>query len=253
MRRGYTIAVAGKGGTGKTTISALLILFLRERGTVLAVDADPSSNLHLALGVPLRRTLGDVREEFDRKVSKGEFPIDFDKHKYWEYKIMEALVESEGFDLLAMGRPEGPGCYCAANHLLRGALDRLAGDYDFIVVDCEAGMEHISRQTTRDVNVLLLIADPTAKGIAAAARMRDLAFELRNNIERVLLVMNRVDGEIPEILRKQIESSGLELAVVIPRDPYLPGLEIEGRPLTELPPDSPLREGAREILRKIGL
>jgi len=147
-----TIVNAGKGGTGKTTIAALLINLLSQKGTVLAVDADPSTNLNLALGMPLDGTVGDMREEMALAVKSGTYDNNVAKPDYIEMKIMESLVESDRIDLLAMGRPEGPGCYCAANSMLRTSIDRLGKNYDYVVIDCEAGMEHISRQTTRSTS-----------------------------------------------------------------------------------------------------
>ena len=159
-----TIAVAGKGGTGKTVIAALLVKILSERGLVLAVDADPSTNLNLALGLPLKdsETIGYVREKLTRDIAKGQLSPSIAKQDYLFGKIRESLVESKGFDLLAMGRPEGPGCYCAPNEFLRVSLDQLVKDYkySYVVMDCEAGMEHISRQTTRDIDMLLVIDKP---------------------------------------------------------------------------------------------
>ena len=146
-----TIAVAGKGGTGKTTIAALLIKLLAAKGVVLAIDGDPSTNLHISLGLPLNQTIGNVREEMTEAVKTGRYDSSMPKMDYVGLKISEALVESERVDLLAMGRPEGPGCYCAANDMLRFCIDRLAKNYDYVVIDCEAGMEHISRQTTQDI------------------------------------------------------------------------------------------------------
>lgn len=249
-----TIAVAGKGGAGKTAISALLAQYLSGKGTVLAVDADPSTNLHQALGLPLTNTVGRAREEMTELIAKGRFPVGVTKQDFLDYRIYAALVESDRLDLLAMGRPEGPGCYCAANHMLRASLDRLAQNYDYVVVDCEAGMEHISRQTTRDVNVLLLVSDPTVRGITAAAGMRELIRELRSKVGQIGLVVNRVpDGNLPEGLQKVIDSSGLELIAVILEDPNLPELEIKGEPIVQLPPDSPLRAGVEEVADRVGL
>ena len=248
-----TITIAGKGGTGKTTIAALLIHFLSQKGVVLAVDGDPSTNLNQVLGLPLKGTIGDVREDLTRKLAKGQIGAGVSKQDLLEAKIMESLVESEKIDLVAMGRPDGPGCYCMANHLLRVSLDRLENNYDFVVIDCEAGMEHISRQTTRDVDVLLLITDPTVRGITAAARMRDLTEDLHARVKVIHLVVNRLRGELPPMLRETISSFHLELLSTIPEDPGLPELEVRGAPLGELPPDSPLRQGVKEVLQKIGL
>jgi CO dehydrogenase maturation factor len=246
-----TIAIAGKGGTGKTTIAALLIKLLTEKGVVLAIDGDPSSNLHMALGLPLEETVGGVREEMlSRQVRER---IGIPKPDYLELRIQEALVESKGVDLLAMGRPEGPGCYCAANNWLRACIDRLGGNYDYVVIDSEAGMEHISRQTTRDVNILLLTSDPTIRGISAAARMKDLIGELRTHVERIALVVNRVGDGLPPEIEQAIKEAELELIGVLPEDPGMMKLEVRGAPLTDLPLESPLRQGVLAIAGKLGL
>jgi CO dehydrogenase maturation factor len=152
-----------------------------------------------------------------------------------------------------MGRPEGPGCYCAANNWLRDCIDRLAGNYDYVVIDCEAGMEHISRQTTRDVDIMLLVSDPTIRGVSTATRMKDLIAELRNHVDRIALVINRaIDGLPPEI-DQAIKEAKLELIEVIPQDAGMMPLEVKGAPLTGLPSESPLRQGVSEIARKLDL
>ncbi|MGB6874009.1 MAG: AAA family ATPase [Dehalococcoidia bacterium] len=252
-----TIAIAGKGGTGKTTVAALLIKLLSQKGLVLAVDADPSTNLNQALGLPLddSKTVGRIREKMTEDVSKGRFSPSITKQEYLFSKIMESLVESKGFDLLAMGRPEGPGCYCAPNEFLRASLDKLVKDYkySYIVMDCEAGMEHISRQTTRDVDVLLVISDPTIRGITVAARMKDLIEELRSNVDKVGLIVNRVKGELSPEIKKAIDESGLQVIALIPEDPDMASLEMKGRPVTELPQESPLQLKVKEIAEGLRL
>ncbi len=252
-----TIAIAGKGGTGKTIIAALLIKLLSQKGVVLAVDADPSTNLNQALGLPLdeNKTIGKIREKMTEDVSRGRLSPSIPKLDYLYGKIIESLAESKGFDLLAMGRPEGPGCYCAPNEFLRASLDRLVKDYkyDYIVMDCEAGMEHISRQTTRDVDVLLLVSDPTIRGITVAARMRDLIGELRTKVGQICLVANRVKNGLPPEIEKAIDDFGLQLIATISEDPYIADLEIKGTPLTELPQDSPLQLKVKEVANSLGL
>jgi CO dehydrogenase maturation factor len=246
-----TIAVAGKGGTGKTSVAALLIKLLSQKGLVLAVDADPSTNLNQALGLPLddSKTVGRIREKMTEDVSQGRLSPTITKQEYLFGKILESLAESKGFDLLAMGRPEGPGCYCAPNEFLRASLDKLVKDYkyNYIVMDCEAGMEHISRQTTRDVDVLLIMSDPTIRGVTVAARMKDLIGELRSNVGKVGLIVNRVKGELSPEIKKAIDESGLQVIALIPEDPDIAGLEMKGRPVTELPQESPLRLKVKEI------
>jgi CO dehydrogenase maturation factor len=252
-----TIAIAGKGGTGKTTVAALLIKLLSQKGLVLAVDADPSTNLNQALGLSLddNKTVGRIRENMTEDVSKGRFSPTIAKQEYLFSKIMESLVESKGFDLLAMGRPEGPGCYCASNEFLRVSLDKLVKDYkyNYIVMDCEAGMEHISRQTTRDVDVLLIMSDPTIRGITTAARMKDLIGELRSKMGKVGLIVNRVKGELSPEIKKAIDESGLQVITLIPEDSNMAALEMKGRPITELPQESPLQLKVKEMIEGLGL
>jgi len=252
-----TIAIAGKGGTGKTTVSALLIKLLSQKGLVLAVDADPSTNLSQALGLPLddRRTVGKIREKMAEDVSKDRLSPDVGKPEYLYSRVVESLIESKGYDLLTMGRPEGPGCYCASNEFLRACLDKLVKDYkyNYVVMDCEAGMEHISRQTTRDVDVLLIMSDPTMKGVTTAGRMHELIKELRSNVGRVGLVVNRVRGELSPEIRKAIEDSGLHILALIPEDPDMTGLEMQGKPVTGLPPESPLLLKVKEIAEDLDL
>ena len=248
-----TIVVAGKGGVGKTAISALLIDLLSEKGVVLAIDADPSTNLNDALGLPLGETVGKAREDITEDISKGRLSPTVPKQDVLDMKIREALVESAKVDLLPMGRPEGPGCYCAANHMLRLSMERLAKTYDYMVVDSEAGMEHVSRQTTQDIDVLLTVSDPTMRGITAAARMKDLIAEMRTRVGKIYLVVNRVKDGLPQEIARAVSNFGLEIIASVAEDPYLADLEIKGKPITELPEDSPLRLGARAIVSELGL
>ncbi|MBI2863637.1 MAG: AAA family ATPase [Chloroflexi bacterium] len=248
-----TIAIAGKGGTGKTTISALIINRLSETGSVLAIDADPAANLNMALGVPLQETVGDVREEMLASVKGGQFAAGMAKQDYLDLRINEALVETNEFDLLAMGRPEGPSCYCAANNMLRLCIDRLGNSYDYVVIDNEAGMEHISRQTTRDVDLLLLVSDPSVRGVTTAGRTKELVNELRTRVGKMVLVVNRTGGSLSPEVEGVIESYGMELAATIPADPGVGNLDAGGQPLTGLPADAPVRQAVEKLLTQVGL
>jgi CO dehydrogenase maturation factor len=252
-----TIAIAGKGGTGKTSVAALLIKLLSQKGLVLAVDADPSTNLNQALGLPLddSKTVGRIREKMTEDISKARLSPTIAKQEYLFGKILESLVESKGFDLLAMGRPEGPGCYCAPNEFLRVSLDKLVKDYkyNYIVMDCEAGMEHISRQTTRDVDVLLIMSDPTMRGVTAAVRMKELIGELRTKVGELGLIVNRVKDELSPEMKKAIDESGLQVIALIPEDPNVAGLEMKGKPVTEIPQESPLQSKVKEIAEGLRL
>ncbi len=254
-----TIAVAGKGGTGKTTITTLLIKYLVEKrsGTVLAIDADPSTNLNLALGVPVYETVGDIREETLQAVQSGSSLGGMSKPDYLDLRIQQSLVEERDFDLLAMGRPEGPGCYCAANNMLRLSIDRLSKSYDYVVIDNEAGLEHLSRRTTRDVDLLLTISDPTMRGIIAAGRAANLIGELDTRVGDIGLIVNRVRGDgsgelklTPE-LEQAIAENGLKLIGLIPEDPTVGNYDAKGRPLIELPPESPARQAVEEIIKSL--
>ncbi|MBM4465824.1 MAG: carbon monoxide dehydrogenase [Chloroflexi bacterium] len=254
-----TIAIAGKGGTGKTTVAALLIKYLVENrlGTVLAIDADPSTNLNLALGVPVYETVGDIREEALQEVQSGSSLGGMSKPDYLDLRIQQSLVEERGFDLLAMGRPEGPGCYCAANNMLRLSIDRLSKSYDYVVIDNEAGLEHLSRRTTRDVDLLLTVSDPTMRGIIAAGRTAKLIEELDTRVGDIWLIVNRVPGDgsgelklAPE-LEQAIAENGLQLAGLIPEDPTVGEYDAKGLPLIELPPEAPVRRAVEEIIKSL--
>ena len=193
----YSIALAGKGGAGKTTMAALLIKYLVEKGKrpTLAVDADANANLNEVLGLEVEETLGDAREEMKTGVSAG-----MTKDIFMEMKLQEAVTETPGFDLIVMGRPEGAGCYCAANTLLTQSLERLIDNYDFVVIDNEAGMEHISRLTTNDIDILLVVSDPTRRGLQAAHRIVELTDKLALNIGRKMVIVNRLrDGQAPSL------------------------------------------------------
>ncbi len=248
-----TITVAGKGGVGKTAISASIIDLLSKKGIVLAIDADPSTNLNEALGLSVGETVGKAREDITEDIARGRLSPEVPKQDVLDMKIRAALVESSKIDLLAMGRPEGPGCYCAANHMLRLSIDRMAKNYDYVVVDCEAGMEHISRQTTQDIDFLLIVSDPTIRGINAAARVQDLIKEMRTKVGKIALVVNRVRNGLPQEIAKAVEDFGLNLVTTIAEDPNLPDLEIKGKPIIDLPEDSPLRQGAQQIITGFGL
>jgi CO dehydrogenase maturation factor len=244
----HSIAFAGKGGTGKTTLAGLLIKYLVENRKipVLAVDADANANLHEVLGLNVQDTLGEAREEMKRGVATG-----MTKDVFMEMKLEQAVVEAEGFDLIVMGRPEGPGCYCAANSLLTQYLDRLINNYAYVVVDNEAGMEHISRLTTNNIELLLIVSDPTRRGIESAARILDLTNELGLDIGRKLLILNQAkEGQI-EMLNKAIEASPLELGGVVPEDTEVRDFDLLGRPTIELGKESEALKAAYKIFEQI--
>ncbi len=248
----FTIAIAGKGGTGKTTISSLIIRGLLERGKkpIFAVDADANVNLNEQLGVEVEKTIGAVREDMLQKVGVGEMPAGMTKEQYMEYELQDSLVEAEGFDLLVMGRPEGPGCYCYANNLLRRYMEILAKNYPYIVIDNEAGMEHLSRRTTQKIDLLLVVSEPNPISIMTAARIRDLAKDLKIEVKRVGLVINRVNGEQPEILEAETKKYSLELAGIIPADTAIVEYSWQRKPTVQMPNDSISVKAVNKILDK---
>ena len=212
------------------------------KGPILAVDADSNSNLNEVLGVEVRSTIGEARETM-----KKDVPTGMTKDIWFEYKVQEALTEAKGFDLIAMGRPEGPGCYCAANTLARKCLDLLTGNYRYIVIDNEAGMEHFSRLTTRDVDLLFVLSDSSRRSILTASRIRDLIHELDLRIVREVLVINRVQGELDQEILKELKRQNLELAGTIPVDEEVYRYDLEGKPTIGLPLESKAVQAAGRI------
>lgn len=245
---GFTIAVSGKGGTGKTTFAGMIIRYLMEKkkGPILAVDADSNTNLNEVLGIEVKSTIGEMRE-----LMKEEVPAGMTKDVWFEYKVQEALTEARGFDLLAMGRPEGAGCYCAANTLARKYIDLLTENYPYIVIDNEAGMEHFSRLTTRDVDLLFILSDSSHRGIITAARIRGIVRELKLNISRELLILNRMAGPITEDTREEIRKNKLELAGAIPVDEEIMRFDLQGIPTFRLPFEAPALQAAWRIFDEI--
>jgi CO dehydrogenase maturation factor len=203
------IAMAGKGGTGKTTTSALLLKYLLKRQTtpVLVVDADANSNLNELLDLDVNTTLGQIRKEI-----KGEIPSGMSRDQFMEMKIHQALIEETGFDLLVMGQPDGPGCYCAANQYLAMTMDKLADNYASIIVDNEAGMEHLSRMNLRTIDHLLIISDPSARGILTARRIADITKPLQLDVKARHLIVNRAPDPIPLTLQEKIDQAVTEAA-----------------------------------------
>ncbi len=245
----YTIALAGKGGTGKTTMAGLLIKYLvkKDKTPVLAVDADSNANLNEVLGLEVKETLGNAREE----MKKGVVPGGMTKDIFMEMKMEESMVEAPGYDLIVMGQPEGAGCYCAANSLLAGFMERLSGNYPFIVMDNEAGMEHISRLTTKNVDVLLIVTDPSRRGLQAAIRIDDLARKLNIGVDKSYVVINQAKEAPSEMALKMIADGGVELIGTVPEDRTIYDFDFNGRPTIEMPENSASVQAAFGIFDKI--
>ena len=245
----YTIALAGKGGSGKTTMAGLLIKYLvKENKTpILAVDADCNANFNEVLGLEVKDTLGNAREE----MKKGVVPGGMTKDIFMEMKIEEAVVEAPGFDLIVMGQPEGAGCYCAANTLLAGFMDRLADNYPFIVMDNEAGMEHISRLTTKNVDILLIVSDSSRRGLQAAVRIDDLARRLNIGVGKSYAVINQIKEAPSDQALEMLKAGELELAGTVPEDRTIYEFDFNGRPTIEMPEDCPSVRAAFKIFDKI--
>ena len=257
-----TIALAGKGGTGKTTVSAMIIKYLinKGKGPILAIDADPSANLNMVLGVDLEYTVGGIREDMLKQVqgsqnvtgaARGSIAGGMSKHDYLDYEIHSSLIESDKFDLIAMGRSEGPGCYCAVNHNLRDILDKLSHNYPYVLMDNEAGMEHLSRRTTQDVDHLLIISGPTQRGLAAAAGIVDLKDELGISIKNTYFILNRVPEEIPTPLQERIDKLEVPFLGAIPADNNVMEYDFSGKPLLELEDDSPVYLAVAAMMEKV--
>jgi len=257
-----TIALAGKGGVGKTTISGLVIKYLiaSQNGAVLGIDADPSSNLNMVLGMDLDWTVGDIREGLLDQVkgsltaggaAMGTLPGGISKRDYLDHQIRSSLVEGDRFDLIAMGRGEGQGCYCAVNHNLREVIDAISRNYRYVVIDNEAGMEHLSRRTTRDVQHLLIVTDPSQRGIVAAERIASFRKELDINIENSYLVLNRLSGPVPAPLQARIDQLDIPLLGVVPADDELTNLEFSGKPVVDVEATSPVYQAVAAMLAKI--
>jgi len=257
-----TIALAGKGGVGKTTIAGMVIKYLAQNqpGSILAIDADPSSNLNMVLGLDLDFTVGEIREDMLQQVKStlveggaamGGLPGGISKREYLEYHIRSSLAEGSRFDLIAMGRGEGQGCYCAVNHNLREVVDGMSRHYAYVVIDNEAGMEHLSRRTTRDVQHLLIVSDPSQRGLVAAQRIADMSRELDIRIEKAHLIINRVQGDLSPETSAFIDGMGLPLLGFVQADDSVSAYDLSGRPLVDLPDDAPVYLSVAAILKAI--
>lgn len=230
----FFIAMAGKGGTGKTTVAGLIIrsLLKKDKKPILAVDADANCNLNEVLGVKIEETIGRIREEL------LNVPQGMTKDAYIGYRVQQALVESNGFDLIAMGRPEGAGCYCYANVLCKKYVDILAENYKYVVIDNEAGLEHMSRRTTHGADLMVIVTDASLRGIITAGRIRDLAEELKLKIDKFVVILNRVDGELSQDTLDEIKKTNLEIGCILPANNDIKVFDEKGITTLKLPDDN---------------
>jgi len=237
----YAVAFAGKGGTGKTSLAGLTMKYLvsKRRGPVLGVDADSNSCLNEALGVEVHTTVGRLREEsLDTIRSGAGRPGGMSMEQIFDYEVSQSVIEAEGFDLIVMGRPEGAGCYCAANNIIRKYSDKLSETYPYVVIDNEAGMEHLSRRTTHKVNLLIIVSDPTMKGILTAKRIHALVDELKLEVDKSILIINRVIGDAASDLKELAEKAGITVGGLIPQDEMIARFDLQGDPVYKLPEEA---------------
>ena len=252
---GKIIAITGKGGTGKTALTAMLIRNLvkdsNRKYSILAIDADPDANLADALGVKISKTIGDMREFMQE--ARYTTPPDTDKQALFESKLFEILMEEEGYDLLVMGKSEGSGCYCFVNNLLRGIMDKTVNNYDLIIIDTPAGLEHFSRKTIPDLDVLIVVTDESRRGLTTGERIRDLAKEIELKYKDLYVVINKVTPERKDIVLETASSLGLKVIGTIPYDERLAKFDLVGDPLMDLPDDTPAVKEMKQVVNGIGL
>ena len=256
MATPYTIAVAGKGGVGKTTTCGMLIDYLcgKNKGPVLVVDADANSNLNEVLGVQMETSLGAIREELAQAELKGTIPAGMTKADYADFKFNTALIEEDDFDMLVMGRTQGKGCYCFVNGLLKTQMDKYARNYKYIVMDNEAGLEHVARGTLPKVDMMLLVSDCSRRGIQAAARVAEMIEEMQLNPGVLGLIVNRAPGGVLEAgVQEEIQKHGLNLLGVLPQDEGVYRCDCDGEPSAKLPQSNPVKVALKDILEKLGL
>ena len=244
------IAVAGKGGCGKTSITALVIRYLKKNGKVpiLAVDADPNANLGESLGLTAGQTIGTILDAFQHE--KISIPPGMTKEAYLEYKLNETVVESQGLDLITMGRGQGPECYCYPNTVLKKFIDSLSDSYAYVVMDNEAGMEHLSRKTTDDVDILMLVSNHSVKGVRAIARILELVGELKLQVKKTVVIINMVPDKLDPLVADELKRLGLKADVIIPEDKNLYRHDLEQKPLIEMPDTSPAVQAVAGLMAK---
>ena len=252
----HTIAVAGKGGVGKTTTCGMLIDYLcsKGQGPVLVVDADANANLNEVLGVEVETSLGAIREEMAQAELKGTVPTGMTKAEYAEFKFNSALIEEDDFDMLVMGRTQGKGCYCYVNGVLKTQVEKYARNYKYVVMDNEAGLEHVARGTLPKVDTMLLISDCSRRGIQAAARVKETIDDMELKPGKLGLIVNRApNGVLDDGVKAEIEKYGLELLGVLPQDDGVYRCDCDGEPSAKLPGTNPVKQALKGILQSLGL
>ena len=253
----YNIAVAGKGGTGKTSLTGLLIdtLLKENKKPILVVDADANANINEVLGIEVEATIGQIREEANMTEKRGySFPGGMTKAQFLQWKLNSIIEEGNGYDLLVMGRSEGEGCYCFVNGILREQVQKISGQYNYVVTDNEAGMEHLSRKTSKHTDTLLLVSDCSKRSIQAVARIRDLAKELNLSVGKVYLIVNKApNGILNDGVKAEIEKYNLNLIGVVPLDELIYEYDSNGIPLVKLPAESKSRKAIEEIVARLEL
>jgi CO dehydrogenase maturation factor len=256
MHMPHTIAVAGKGGVGKTTTCGMLIDYLcaKGQGPVLVVDADANANLNEVLGVEAQTSLGEIREEMAQAELKGSIPAGMTKADYADFKFSSAIIEEDDFDMLIMGRTQGKGCYCYVNGVLKTQVDKYAKNYKYIVMDNEAGLEHVARGTLPKVDTMLLISDCSRRGIQAVARIAEMVKEMELKPGRMGLIVNRAPGgQLDDGVKAEIEKHGLDLLGVLPQDEGVYRCDCDGQPSAKLPSSNPVKLALKDIMKSIGL
>jgi len=247
----FNIAVAGKGGSGKTSLTSLIIRYLKNNGTgpILAVDADANENLGESLGLSVRQTVGQMLDEF--QMEKIHIPPGMTKELYLDFKLNEILVESPSLDLLTMGRGEGPECYCYPNVILKKFADTLAGNYTYMVMDNEAGMEHLSRRTTQDVDTLFLVSNHSVKGVRTIGRIMQLVSSLKLTVKQMLPVISIAPDKLDPLVEEELDRQGIKLATIIPRDEEVFRYDLELRSMLELPDTSRAVQAVRDMMDQV--
>ena len=256
MATPHTIAVAGKGGVGKTTTCGMIIDYLcsKKQGPVLVVDADANANLNEVLGVEVETSLGQIREEMAQAELKGTIPTGMTKADYAEFKFNSALIEEDDFDMLVMGRTQGKGCYCYVNGVLKTQVDKYAKNYSYIVMDNEAGLEHVARGTLPHVDTMLLISDCSRRGVQAVARIAEMINDMELKPVQMGLIINRAPGgQLNDGIREEIEKHGLTLFGVLPQDDAVYHCDCNGEPSSKLPENDPMKTALKGIMQSIGL